>query len=116
MHSPYHLVVQFHAGWIDIDAQVNYSEIVKCDSDSTSVMFDKLPLMRTPLNSVEMVKQRSVLMLIWAKTIDQTEMLLIGTSTIKFGQIGETDKIMSPICLNMKAQGVTEMAVRYLSI
>lgn len=75
------LCVQFHASYLDLDARICYSDLVTVGAKESKVVIEqgKLPVLHTPLNSANLVKDRSLLMMLWGKSdLDKGDFTLIG--------------------------------------
>ena len=71
------LIIQFYAGFLDLDMQILYTELKerininkRQDQQQIDWAYQRLPILRTPLNTQELVEKKSLQMIIWGKASD----------------------------------------------
>lgn len=114
--------VQFHANYIDLDSQILYSDIAFATHDESMVGWvqSQLPVLKTPLNTVQLIQRRTLLMMIWGKAEAAHEFTLIGQAVFRLEDLIENASdnaiTMSPIVLANKNDGVAKISLNFKTI
>ena len=105
------MAVQFHADFIDVDSQISYTEVLNVEGDQTALDYKQLPRLRTPLNSAALVKQRSLLMILWGRTTETSEFTILAQSTIRLDQLKHP---ATPLIVNNQQAGSVQVELCFI--
>ena len=61
------IVASFYATWLDLDQTVLYSDQVETTLFDKELQIPGLPFLKTPINDVELIKNKTLNLFIWAR-------------------------------------------------